>query len=129
MKKTLLLFFSLFVLNVTFSQTDKAWSTYKGQNITISKTVERESFPQDYTLMQLDLAALKQVLNTATDRFAENKKSAIISIPNSDGKIERYRIHEASNFDDELQAQFPEIRSYVGQGIDDKYAVLRMSLE
>ena len=129
MKKTLLLFFSLFVLNVTFSQTDKAWSTYKGQNIIISKTAERESFPIDFTLMQLDLNSLRQVALTAPVRSIENRSNVIISIPNSDGKIERYRIHEASNFDDELQAQFPEIRSYVGQGIDDKYAVLRMSLD
>lgn len=129
MKKTLLLFFSLFVLNVTFSQTDKAWSTYKGQNITISKTVERESFPIDFTLMQLDLNSLRQVALTAPIRSIENRSNVIISIPNSDGKIERYRIYEASNFDNELQAQFPEIRSYVGQGIDDEYAVLRMSLD
>ena len=129
MKKTLLLFFSLFVLNVTFSQTDKAWSTYKGQNIIISKTAERESFPVDFTLMELDLNSLRQVALTAPVRSIENRSNVIISIPNSDGKIERYRIHEASNFDDELQAQFPEIRSYVGQGIDDKYAVLRMSLD
>ena len=129
MKKNLLLFFSLFVLGVTFSQTDKAWSTYKGQNIIISKTAERESFPVDFTLMELDLNSLRQVALTAPIRSIENRSNVIISIPNSDGKIERYRIHEASNFDDELQAQFPEIRSYVGQGIDDKYAVLRMSLD
>ena len=130
MKKTLLLIvFTFLSISFGYSQTDKAWKTFNGGDVKIALTAERQSFPQEYTLMQLDLAALKQVLNTATDRFAENKKSAIISIPNSDGKIERYRIHEASNFDDELQAQFPEIRSYVGQGIDDKYAVLRMSLD
>ena len=123
MKKTLLLIvFTFLSISFGYSQTDKAWKTFNGGDVKVALTAERQSFPQDYTLMQLDLAALKQVLNTATDRFAENKKSAIISIPNSDGKIERYRIHEASNFDDELQAQFPEIRSYVGQGIDDKYA-------
>lgn len=130
MKKTLLLIvFTFLSISFGYSQTDKAWKTFNGGDVKVALTAERQSFPQDYTLMQLDLAALKQVLNTATDRFAENKKSAIISIPNSDGKIERYRIYEASNFDDELQAQFPEIRSYVGQGIDDKYAVLRMSLD
>ncbi|WP_333807464.1 zinc-dependent metalloprotease [Flavobacterium sp.] len=129
MKKTLLLIFSLFFVSVTFSQTDKVWSAYKGQNIIISKTAERESFPVDFTLMQLDLNSLRQVVSTAPVRFAENRSNVIISIPNSDGKLERYRIYEASNFDAELQSQFPEIRSYVGQGIDDKYAVLRMSLD
>lgn len=129
MKKTLLIFvFSLLTASLGFSQTEKAWSNYKGQEIKVSKSAQRESFPQDFKLMQLDLGSLKQVLNTATDRFAENKTSAIIFLPNPEGKLERFRVYEASNFDPVLQAQFPEIRSYVGQGIDDKYARLRLSI-
>ena len=130
MKKTLLLIvFTFLSISFGYSQTDKAWKTFNGGDVKVALTTERQSFPQDYTLMQLDLAALKQVLNTATDRFAENKTSAIISLPNSEGKLERFRVYEASNFDPALQAQFPEIRSYVGAGIDDKYAILRMSLD
>ncbi len=129
MKKTLLLIvFTFLSISFGYSQTDKAWKTFNGGDVKVALTAERQSFPQDYTLMQLDLAALKQVLNTATDRFAENKTSAIISLPNSEGKLERFRVYEASNFDPDLQAQFPEIRSYVGQGIDDKYARLRLSI-
>ena len=129
MKKTLLLIvFTFLSISFGYSQTDKAWKTFNGGDVKVALTAERQSFPQDYTLMQLDLAALKQVLNTATDRFAENKTSAIISLPNSEGKLERFRVYEASNFDPALQAQFPEIRSYVGQGIDDKYARLRLSI-
>ena len=130
MKKTLLLIvFTFLSISFGYSQTDKAWKTFNGGDVKVALTAERQSFPQDYTLMQLDLAALKQVLNTATDRFAENKTSAIISLPNSEGKLERFRVYDASNFDPALQAQFPEIRSSVGAGIDDKYAVLRMSLD
>ncbi|WP_322550961.1 reprolysin-like metallopeptidase [Flavobacterium psychraquaticum] len=128
MKKTVLLILTLFVANLGFSQTDKAWSSYKGQEIKVSKTAERTTFPSEFTLMQLDLNAIKQVLYSATDRFAENRTSAIISLPNAEGKLERFRIYEASNFDAELQAQFPDIRAYVGQGIDDKYARLRLSI-
>ena len=129
MKKTLLLIvFTFLSISFGYSQTDKAWKTFNGGDVKVALTAERQSFPQDYTLMQLDLAALKQVLNTATDRFAKNKTSAIISLPNSEGKLERFRVYEASNFDPALQAQFPEIRSYVGQGIDDKYARLRLSI-
>lgn len=129
MKKTLLLIvFTFLTINLGFSQTEKVWKTYNGGDVKVAKTVERQSFPQDFTLMQLDLAALRQVLYTATDRFAENKSSAIISLPNSEGKLERFRVYEASNFDAALQAQFPDIRSYVGQGIDDKYARLRLSI-
>lgn len=129
MKKTLLqIVFTFLMINLGFSQTEKAWKTFNGGDIRVGKNAERQSFPEDFTLMQLDLATLRNVLNTATDRFTENKKSAIISLPNSEGKLERFRVYEASNFDSDLQAQFPEIRSYVGQGIDDKYARLRLSI-
>lgn len=130
MKKTLLLVvFSILSMSFGYSQTEKAWKPFNGKDVVVAKTAERQSFPQDFTLIQLNLASLKQVLYTATDRFAENKSAAIISIPNPDGKLERFSVYEASNFDSELQSQFPDIRSYVGQGIDDKYAILRMSID
>jgi subtilisin-like proprotein convertase family protein len=129
MKKTLLLIiFSIVLTNIGFSQTEKAWSNYKGQDVKVAISAQRESFPQEFELMQLDLTILRQVLLTASDRFAENRTSAIISLPNAEGKLERFRVYEASNFAPDLQAQFPEIRSYVGQGIDDKYARLRLSI-
>lgn len=129
MKKTLLLFvFSLVLTNIGFSQTERAWSNYKGQAVEVAISAQRESFPQEFQLMELDLSVLRQVLFTASDRFAENRTSAVISLPNAEGKLERYRVYEASNFASDLQAQFPEIRSYVGQGIDDKYARLRLSI-
>lgn len=130
MKKTLLLIvFSMLSISLGYSQTEKAWKSFNGGEVKVSKSTERASFPDEFTLMQLDLMSLKQVLFSATDRFAENKSSAIISLPNAEGKLERFRIYEASNFDSALQAQFPEIRSYVGEGIDDKYARLRLSLD
>ncbi len=129
MKKTLLLIvFSLVLTNFSYSQTEKAWSNYKGQDVKVAISAQRESFPQEFELMQLDLNILRQVLFTASDRFAEKRTSAIISLPNAEGKLERFRVYEASNFAPDLQAQFPEIRSYVGQGIDDKYARLRLSI-
>ena len=129
MKKTLLLIvFSLALTNFSYSQTERAWSNYKGQDVKVAISAQRESFPQEFELMQLDLTVLRQALLTASDRFAENRTSAVISLPNAEGKLERFRVYEASNFARDLQAQFPEIRSYVGQGIDDKYARLRLSI-
>ena len=35
---------------------------------------------------------------------------------------------EASNFEPDLQASFPEIRAFSGKGITDKYATLKLSI-
>src|SRR5690606_4939881 len=68
--------------------------------------------------------SIRQMLQSAG-----RNASVVISLPNVKGQLERYAVREASNFDPELQARFPEIRSYVGTGLDDKAAVLRMSVD
>lgn len=130
MKKTLLLVvFSILSISFGYSQTEKAWKTFNGKDVKVAKAVERTSFPATFTLMQLDLTSLKNALATAPDRFGSDVSNVIISIPNVDGNLERFQMYEASNFDTELQALYPEIRSYVGIGLDDKYAQLRLSLD
>ena len=130
MKKTLLLVvFSILSISFGYSQTEKAWKTFNGKDVKVAKAVERTSFPATFTLMQLDLTSLKNALATAPDRFGSDVSNVIISIPNVDGNLERFQMYEASNFDAELQALYPEIRSYVGIGLDDKYAQLRLSLD
>ena len=129
MKKTLLLTFALVLGNYMFSQTEKAWKQVTSDNIKKNQIVQRESFPQEYYLMQLDIATIKQALSLATDRFSTNPNAVIITLPNPNGNLEHFRVLEASNFDSELQARFPEIRSYIGYGVEDKYAILRLSLD
>lgn len=130
MKKLLLLItLSLMFFTNGYSQTDKFWSAVsKTENVRKNKTVERQSFPQDFKLFQLNFSNLKQTLLSVSDRFAVNSVGALISIPNVYGNIERFQVYEASNFDATLQSQFPDIRSYVGVGIDDINAQLRMSI-
>ena len=36
----------------------------------------------------------------------------MISLPNADGRIEQFELFEASNFEPELQAKYPQIRSF-----------------
>lgn len=130
MKKSLLnLSFSLLFCIAMNGQSKKEWSIVSSsENIFISKTAQRTDFPQDFLLFKLDLEIIKQKLYTAEDRFATNAKGAIIDIPNSHGKIEKFRMFEASNFDPALQVQFPDIRAYVGQGIDNVNAQIRLSI-
>jgi subtilisin-like proprotein convertase family protein len=52
----------------------------------------------------------------------------VITLPNTEGKLEQFEVYEGSNFEPDLQAQFPEIRAFSGQGITDKYATLKLSI-
>jgi hypothetical protein len=42
--------------------------------------------------------------------------------------MEEFEMTEASNFDHELQARFPEIRAFSGKGLTDKSAALKLSI-
>lgn len=123
MKKALLISLS-FATAVVTAQTNGAWSKASGQ-VKASRTVSRETFPKEYQLFNLQDGSIRQTLQSA----GRGQASVIISLPNVKGELERYSVREASNFEPALQAQFPEIRSYIGTGIDDKAAVLRMSID
>ena len=128
MKKQLLtVLTSVFLVTVGHSQTDKLWSSFKGSNLAVSKTAERASFPTEFKLYELNIDNLKQDLSSAKDRFT-SKKGVFITLPNSENKLEKFEVFEASNFEPALQERFPEIRSYVGRSTTDSRAQLRLSI-
>jgi subtilisin-like proprotein convertase family protein len=127
MKKKLILLF-VFITCITQAQSDKIWSEYNGNSIVLSKSVKRASFPLDFKMYQLNSDMLKQKLVTAANRFDSKAKGVVITMPNLNGKMEAYEVFEASNFEPALQAQYPDIRSYIGQSLTDSYAQLRLSI-
>ncbi|MEW5677523.1 reprolysin-like metallopeptidase [Flavobacterium enshiense] len=130
MKKTLLsLSLSLAFIGAVNAQAKKDWSEVKsGNDITVAKTAQRQNFPESYSLFKLNFESIKTKLYAAQDRSVSNANFVTIEIPNAKGAMEKFRMYEASNFDAELQQQFPDIRAYVGEGIDDKSAQVRMSI-
>ena len=91
MKKLLL--FSLFLTFSTniFAQTGKIWKEVKKNEVTqTNKKVERESFPQEIKLFQVNADAIRQTLLSAPDRFSKTKSNTIVSLPNVNGSMERF---------------------------------------
>jgi chitodextrinase len=79
-------------------------------------------------LFELNVDLLKQELSTSPKRFSGAKSNVVVSFPNGEGQFERFSIQESSNMDPELAARYPEIKSYVGQGIDNPSSVVYFSL-
>ena len=73
----------------------------------------------------MNIEPLKNELSAIVD---SKSNSTIISLPNADGGIEQFEVFEASNFEPELQAKFPDIRAFSGRGLTDKYATLKLSI-
>ena len=110
------------------SQSKTLWKSQtldNSQKIKISKRNLPKS--QSYSL---NINALKQALINVPQRDAllNGTSGVVLSFPNEQGKLESFRIVEASVFSSELQSRYPEIRSYIGQGIDDPSSVIRFSI-
>ena len=128
MRKVFLLsFLSMIITTVAFSQVNY-WSANNENRSAIAtdKAVARLSYPKEYKLFNLIIAPLRQQLFSVVDKQA--KPSTIITLPNAAGALEQFEIYEASNFEPELQAKFPEIRAFSGRSITDKFSTIKLSI-
>lgn len=91
------------------------------------KSDSRHQSVKEAKYFKLDQSSLQAQLKDAPEKFS-GKKGAIISIPNAEGKIEKYQVWEFSNFSPELQAKYPNIKSYMGVGVTDPTSYLRLSV-
>ena len=127
MKKLLLFSVVLLSIGQTYGQKKQVWMKSNADNIDQSSKIRSTSYSEDQSLYTVDLATLRQSLGNATDKFS-GKAGVVVEFPNRSGVLEKFLVWENSNFAPELQAQFPEIRAYIGNGIEDKSARINFSL-
>jgi len=127
MKKQLLVIGMLFVSGISFAQTNRLWS--EGTAKTNSQVLENKTNILNPKIYHLDINGLKNALAKAPKRLAAREKSEIIiSFPNSEGKLENFKVRENSNFDPLLAAKYPDIKSYVGEGLEDSSSTVYFSI-
>ena len=125
----LTLFLCLLFFAVSAQNSDELWTKKTDFEKNTSKKLARKSIPNKFETYQLNINQLKSRLNNAPKRKGNLEKSnTVISFPNEKGKLEKYQIFEASILDENLQKQYPNIRSYVGKGIDNPGSLIRFSV-
>lgn len=84
----------------------------------------------NYTAWSIDRAALTNSLSDVPLEFTEQafSQASILAIPRPDGNLARFQVFESPIMEPGLAAQFPEIKTYRGQGIDDAAATLRFDV-
>jgi chitodextrinase len=120
MKYKLLTVALLTISSVAFSQTrNSLWNstTKKSDMIPLESKVE---LPEN-NLFTLNLESLRNVLADAPQRNTAVLRASdvTLSIPNENGVLERFSIYENSALDPALAARYPEIKSYIGIGLDN----------
>jgi chitodextrinase len=128
MKLKLFLIIAFAITNFSFAQNgDSFWRTTSTK--ASASVVKNKILIKSPILFELDIQKLKQKLNGAPKKNSTTKTSNIIlSFPNSGGKLENYRIFEYSNMEADLAARYPNIKSYIGQGIESPTSIIYFSI-
>ena len=92
---------------------------------------ERYIIPATYKTYALNFETLLDYLVNAPKEFSVDIASGGLAIvlPMPNGQMHQFSIVESSLMPNNLAVKFPNIKSYVGQGLDDKTATLRMSVD
>ena len=126
MKKNLLSFVMIAVTFTTFSQKNLWKSTSIKSNTIVFENKKSISTPK---LFELNIEELKSILANSVENSIVSKQSNItVPFPNADGLMENFRVYELSNMDPALAARYPEIKSYVGQGIENPSSSIYFSV-
>ncbi|MFN8454268.1 MAG: hypothetical protein U0401_06255 [Anaerolineae bacterium] len=113
--------------NVIGPESDPAQGSPPGANLwrDVSETPlrnlpGRQIIPHAYRLVEVDLPALDQLLGQAP---LENGLAAQalteLTLPLPDGRLGRFRIVRVAHYGASLAVQYPEIKTYLGWGLDD----------
>ena len=76
---------------------------------------------------QLNYKKLKKQASRAKPQ-SQKENNVIIELPIENGIIKKFRIFDAETMSPDLSKQFPEIRSYFGQCVDDKLLSVRLDI-
>ncbi|MDN3724732.1 M12 family metallo-peptidase [Aequorivita sp. SDUM287046] len=124
--KPLLMVF-LMLLSFGLHAQNALWTKASPSETQTRQKAYRNSMPQEFNLFKLNTVNLKSLLSRAPERFS-GSSNVIVELPTNNGTIQRFRTYEASVMEPALQAQHPNTRSYVAQGIDDASAIARFSV-
>lgn len=123
MKRLLLLATIIFfTLNSSHAQ-QNLWKSIIDQESISAEKLPRDSHPAKFKLFSMNLDELRANLENAPLRGADVQSNLIVSFPNSHGELQRYRIFEAPVMHPELAVRHPDMKSYVGKGIDDNSTI------
>ena len=122
---TLFVFFLLF-FSIVNAQDKNPWKRVDASAVQSTARLLGKVESSNAVLFQLDEEHIKSKLQIVHD--PKQSAATVITIPNAKGEFEKFSIHENSNFEPELQAKYPDIRSYSGVGISDPTAVLNFSM-
>lgn len=126
MKCLPLVLFSLLLTCSAAVAQQSPWTRVSDQT-RISSPIPRVSTPETSVLYHLDVDVLAHTVDHTPNRFGATS-SVVIDFPDGYGEFEQFRIYQTQALHPVLAAKYPQIKTYVGQGIRDKSRIVRFSI-
>lgn len=124
MRRNLIILSCFLIFSTSVFAQQNFWTNYNGVKVEAER--ERNVIPNDYKLMRLNVDGIQQQLLNAPARNQANGIS--IKVPTAEGKYETFIVNEASVMHPDLQAKYPNIKSYVGQSTENLNSTIRFSI-
>ena len=127
MKIKQLFYLGIFIISVSSGKAQDFFTVISERSIKAdpkNRTVQ----PEKALTYTLDVAGMKSYFNSVPELKDSDRKdnAPIIVLPMPDGTKAKFRIWKSSVMAPGLASQFPQIVTFTGQGIDDKYATIKL---
>ena len=126
MRKKLLLLVGFSIFSTASFAQQNFWSHHSGKNIEAQR--ERTTTPTEYSVLKLNLNGLESQLMNAQAKNQNATNGLNIRIPNIDGTYSTYVVFESSVMHPDLQAKYPNTRSYSGYLKDNVTTKIQFSI-
>ncbi|MEO1712631.1 MAG: hypothetical protein AAFU60_04775, partial [Bacteroidota bacterium] len=96
-------------------------------------TIQAENLamqPNEFELFDLNRSGMQNLLATCKTRseWVHGETTTLLEIPNQQGELQAFYVFESSIMEAELQAKYPEIRTYTGYLASDPRTTLKLDL-
>jgi len=130
MKKIYQVLFTLFsFFSISFSSVaqNNFFTPTPESAISLTNNSKRVIIPAKYNTVKADIIQLRSFLwSLPSEKNVRDRNLApVLELPMPDGKMAKFHVWESSIMEPGLAAKFPEMRQFLGQGIDDPYASIR----
>ena len=123
MKNLLFVLFTLTTFLFSSAQTPSVWELLSDPlEDKIERLSDKEDYLSEFKIYRLNLNLLITKLKINQGEFV------ILDIPNSTGKMIKFKVFESSIMHPLLQEKYLNIKTYKGVGIDDPTSTIRFSL-
>jgi subtilisin-like proprotein convertase family protein len=122
-KKVLFSILAILLFTTIYSQ-KSYWNSASKENLATLEKVDRASVPSRFLTFSLDNQAFRAQLSQAP---LSGDSNVIVQFPDAEGKMGRFKMYQSEVMHPDLAAKYPDIKTYIGQGIDDASASIHVS--